>query len=179
MIWSGAQHYLMPGEVYWGEDPRVLVTTILGSCVAVTLHDAEERRGGILHALLPARAAAGSSGVGTYLDTALPFLLERLHREGSSGDRLIASVFGGASMLPSGWANSYAVGRQNTERAIRMLEEYRVRVALRDVGGLVGRKILFHPSSGRTYRKFLRATSMKSGGGSANLRPDGSDEAAS
>jgi len=43
------------GDYYASEEP-VIITTLLGSCVAVCLFDGENRIGGMSHIFLPGRA---------------------------------------------------------------------------------------------------------------------------
>jgi chemotaxis protein CheD len=47
------------GEHHVTSDPSVMLTTILGSCVAMCLRDSESGIGGMNHFLLPEGAGAG------------------------------------------------------------------------------------------------------------------------
>ncbi|MGA2108628.1 MAG: hypothetical protein ABSH25_13400 [Syntrophorhabdales bacterium] len=49
--------FLKPGEIYVGEEPAE-ISTILGSCVSVTMFSKRVRVGAICHALLPSRAGS-------------------------------------------------------------------------------------------------------------------------
>ena len=50
---SGARIHVGQGEHYVSSDPDVMLTTILGSCVAVCLRDPRAGIGGMNHFLLP------------------------------------------------------------------------------------------------------------------------------
>ena len=45
-------HYLYPASLFADKEPHI-VTTILGSCVAVCLYDSVLNQGGINHYMLP------------------------------------------------------------------------------------------------------------------------------
>ena len=88
-------HYLYPGTIFTHRDQH-LVTTILGSCVAVCVWHEKSRVGGINHYLLP---LWNGDGLPTpkYGNVAIPRLVEKI-RSIAGGGTLIAKVFGGASM---------------------------------------------------------------------------------
>ena len=52
-----SQTFLLPGEMHYSKEPTRLLT-LLGSCVAVCLHDRRTKAGGMNHFLLP--TATGS-----------------------------------------------------------------------------------------------------------------------
>jgi chemotaxis protein CheD len=53
--------HIIQGEYYVTDDPRVMLTTLLGSCVAACLRDPDLAIGGMNHFLLPGQAAAKRS----------------------------------------------------------------------------------------------------------------------
>ena len=137
--------YLHPGQMAAGAGPGI-VTTILGSCVAVTLHDPESGVGGINHFLLP-HAPKGEASP-RYGDVALPRLLLSVLRLGANRDRLVAKVVGGACVLDvyrDKWAH---VGRQNSDAALELLHALDIPVIHHEIGGNRGRRVAFQPRSG-------------------------------
>lgn len=144
--------YLYPGMVF-AEPGRFSVTTLLGSCVSVCLWDPAARVGGMNHYLLPLWNGDGLM-TPRYGNIAIPMLIEKLVQAGCSKTNLRAKVFGGASVLDSsgGFLN---VGERNIRYAEAALEEARIPVAGRDVGGTCGRKILFETDSGDVFVKKL------------------------
>ncbi|MBJ6801922.1 chemotaxis protein CheD [Geomonas sp. Red259] len=141
----------------------VLVTTLLGSCVAVTIFNYRLRLGAICHAQLPGNGdrfdGTQDGHRGKYVDTAIREMLERLLHRGALRGELEAKVFGGADMFDAR-GRLRTVGRQNSEMALRVLEHEAVRVAKQDLGGECGRKIIFHSHTGEVLLKRMR----KSGG---------------
>lgn len=45
---------LQPGELFFGKED-VVVKTLLGSCIAITLWHPEQKQGGMCHYMLPTR----------------------------------------------------------------------------------------------------------------------------
>lgn len=150
-------HYLYPGAIFTHRD-RHLVTTILGSCVAVCIWNEQARVGGINHFLLP---LWNGDGLPTpkYGNVAIDRLVEKVQRL-AGGGKLIAKVFGGASM----WiqtSGALAVGERNVELAFRTLEEMKIKVVSQDVGGSMGRKIIFDTESGSVLLRRNPSVAMR------------------
>lgn len=142
------KHFLLPGAIF-APATEHLVTTILGSCVAVCLWDKAHHRGGMNHFLLP---LWNGDGLPTpkYGNIAIDRLLEKLLQRGANHATLIAKVFGGASM----WSSSgglLAVGERNVELVNAQLDELRIPIIGADLGGRVGRKVIFNTATGEVW----------------------------
>jgi chemotaxis protein CheD len=138
--------YLHPGQIYVVSH-AALVSTILGSCVAVCLWDAVARVGGMNHFLLPA-------GKGSRFGAeAMPILIDAMVARGALVARMIAKVFGGACVLEGFTGARKAIGAQNAEVAMRFLAAHAIPVRADQTGGRRGRKLLFHTGSGQAYVK--------------------------
>lgn len=139
---------------------EVLVTVGLGSCVAIVLHDAVARVGGLAHVLLPLpREGQIPANPAKYAATAVPHLIEEMAALGARQERLRARLVGGASMFGA----LLAQGRLHTgERNILASREALVVAAIpvdaEEVGKEHGRSVYFHPADGR-----LRVTSLQFG----------------
>ncbi|QWV91980.1 chemotaxis protein CheD [Geomonas oryzisoli] len=159
---QGKVVFLKPGQIMVSSEP-VLVTTLLGSCVAVTIFSYRLRLGAICHAQLPGTGdlfdGIQDEHHGKYVDTAIRAMLERLLKRGALRGELEAKVFGGADMFDA-QGRLRSVGRQNSEMALKVLAHESVRVAKQDLGGERGRKIIFHSHTGEVLLKRMR----KSGG---------------
>lgn len=138
-------HYLLPGMLFAHREPH-MVTTILGSCIAVCLWDPGIRIGGMNHFQLPLWNGEGLP-TPKYGNIAIVQLIEKIESLGGLKSRLIAKVFGGSSM----WApveGLTTVGERNIALCEHLLAEQRIPVAGSDVGGELGRKIIFHTETG-------------------------------
>lgn len=131
------------------------VTTILGSCVAVCFWDPIKNYGGINHYLLPFWNGDGLPSP-RYGNIAIPKLLEDMLRLGCRRDSLKAKVFGGASMQKNS-VGLLNVGERNAVFAMDYLKEERISIVSSDVGGNVGRKLIFFTETGSVLMKKLNS----------------------
>lgn len=139
--------YLHPGQMVCSREP-LKVTTILGSCAAVTLWDPSLRIGGIAHFMLPKWDGTGSR-TARYGDVAMAELLEALKRLGSNMRDVQARVFGGGCMLSVlREATGIHLGARNVKVAMEALSCERIDIVQRDVLGSVGRKVTFNTGDG-------------------------------
>jgi chemotaxis protein CheD len=147
--------YLKPGELIVCEH-KTLVTTVLGSCISVTMFHPERHIGAMCHALLPHEKAKGEAF--RYVDTSIQNMLERFAEYGINRSRIEVKLFGGAEMLIAGRNSnrSVTVGRKNIEVALQVIEAEQLRLVASDFGGTQGRKIHFHTYTGEIFLKRLR-----------------------
>lgn len=147
--------YLKPGEVLVTRRP-VLVSTVLGSCVAITMFSASRGLGAICHAMLPENSERCNDL--RYVDNALRYMCEKIATYGSGSD-LVVKLFGGARVINPGERASgrKTVGDQNVARAEATLAALGFDVVARDTGGLQGRKLYFCTRSGDVFMRRLRA----------------------
>ena len=138
--------YLHPGQIYTASH-AALVSTVLGSCVAVCLWDPLARIGGMNHFLLP-------TGKGPrYCNEAMTQLLDDMVARGASVSRMVAKVFGGACVIAGFTGPRKAIGTMNTEAALQFLSSHSIPVRAEQTGGRRGRKLLFHTGTGQAYVK--------------------------
>jgi chemotaxis protein CheD len=133
-----------------------VVTTVLGSCVSVTMFSAEHRCGAICHAMLPEEKLPGDAC--RYVDSSIMKMLRVFSRNGIDLSRIEVKLFGGSDVLPvlETGEHGATVGRQNIDAALRVIERERLSLAASDLGGLRGRKILFHTHTGEILLKRLQ-----------------------
>ncbi|MDX9709480.1 MAG: chemotaxis protein CheD [Trichloromonas sp.] len=144
--------YLKPGELTINEHPAE-VSTVLGSCVAVTLYSPRHIVGAICHAMLP---RGGEGGGFKYVDGALRHMLDTFDRLGIPRNEIEAKLFGGSDMFPVLHpTKTNTVGRQNIAMAQQLLQEEGLIPRVADVGGGQGRKLVFYPHTGEVFLKRL------------------------
>ena len=136
--------HLLEGQYAVSGDPAVVLTTMLGSCVAACLRDAQAKVGGMNHFLLPGDEAQGREAA-RYGAYAMEVLINALMARGARRARLTAKLFGGGQLL-QGLTN---VGDRNIEFAERFLEREGIALTGGSVGGPHARKVQFWPVSGR------------------------------
>lgn len=146
--------YLHPGHLVVA-DNSAAVTTILGSCVSLCLHDVRRGVGGINHFLLPGGGAdASPAQAARYGDVACARLLESLVHGGSRAGDLSAKVFGGARVL-SAFGGEDHLGMRNAAVALAFLDAHGIPLGSCDVGGIRGRKLIFHTDTGDAFVRSL------------------------
>jgi len=122
-----------------------LVTSGLGSCVAVSVYDTDDAIGGLLHAMLPV-APSPVETPAKYVDSGLDEMLSAMYRRGASPDTVAAKVVGGSAMLDISVGE--AIGDRNVEAAERALDDAGVPLVAAETGGNSGRSVSFCPASG-------------------------------
>lgn len=150
--------YLLPGALFVKREPY-MVTTVLGSCVALCLYDKILMYGGINHFMLPYWSGSGLASP-KYGDIAIKKLLSEMINIGSNKSNLVAKLFGGASVLDN-FESSLQVGKRNIEVAKEMLESMHIPLVSQNLGGNLGRKIIYSTVNGAVYHKFLGSEKSK------------------
>ncbi len=132
-------YFLRPGYIFLSEKPTI-ISTVLGSSVSVCLYDKKRMVAGMNHFQLPyiqekLHATACYGNVATFN------LVHMMLRDGSRIEHLEAQLLGGAfhpDIFPKD------IGRDNILTAKKILLKKQVRVVSEDVGGRIGRKIVFN-----------------------------------
>lgn len=146
---------VIQGEYEISEDPTVVMTTVLGSCIAVCMFDTTRRIGGLNHFLLPNREGGGGASV-RYGAYAMELLINGLLRKGAERGRLRAKVFGGASMI----GNLRDIGASNAAFARQFLSDEGIPCVAESVSGTAARRIRFWPTDGRVRQLLVSAEAI-------------------
>lgn len=148
---------IIQGGHHVDNDPSVVLTTILGSCVAACLWDPEACVGGMNHFLLPGHANFQNrcSGMESqrYGVNLMELLINDLLRRGAVKSRLKAKLFGGAAMI-KGLTD---IGAMNAAFAEGFLRDEGIELLGGSLRGIQGRRIQFWPVGGRARQAFLSA----------------------
>ena len=131
------------GGFAWSGDPAVTYSTLLGSCIAVCLHDPAMAKGGIIHFLLGEAPSPESDDL-RYGDVALRVLTRSLGQLGCRMDRMQATVAGGGDLV----ANMKKIGTENADFALHWLRSREIEIIRKDLGGSCARRVRFVPSTG-------------------------------
>ena len=140
------------GEFVASREPMV-ITTFLGSCVAVCLFDQEKKIGGMNHILVPGKASFRDFNVEARFGiNAMELLINALMKLGASRACLKAKVFGGAQVIPSD-SGRETMGRKNADFVLEFLDRENIPVVCKDLGGLESRRIYFHTDTAQVFLK--------------------------
>ena len=140
------------GDHHVTADPCVMLTTILGSCVAMCLRDPEAGVGGMNHFLLPEGAGAGTDAGRRYGAYAMEVLINDVMKAGGRRARLEAKLFGGGRMFDG----LQDVGLANADFAERFLRDEGIPMIGGSLGGAGGRRLHYWPVSGRALQRAVR-----------------------
>ncbi|ATQ44185.1 chemotaxis protein CheD [Caulobacter mirabilis] len=140
------------GEHHVSDAEGVVMTTILGSCIAACIRDPGLGLGGMNHFLLP----EGDGGMNEdearrYGVNAMEILINSLLRAGARRDRLEAKLFGGGAMFD----RLRNIGAENAAFAKRFLSAEGIPVVGGDTGGTLARRIRYRPTTGQAMQRLL------------------------
>ena len=145
------------GNLKISSDSTALITSALGSCVAITLYDKAQKLGGMLHYILPENP--GGKKKEKYADTGIKLLLDKMLELNVNKDDLVAKMVGGAVMFEEFMDDiENSVGKRNVKKGKEILKKLGIRLMSHDTGGNYGRSIKFKLSNGN-----IHITSYKTG----------------
>ena len=156
--------HLKPGELYISDKPTA-VSTILGSCVSITMFHRQLKLGAICHGLLPKCKHSKKRGchktckdLDKYVDCAFIHMKQQFLTYSINHDEIEVKLFGGAEiLLPHDHTKGIiTVGEKNIKVATQLINAEGFKIMASDTGGSSGRKLFFLPHTGEIYLKRLR-----------------------
>ena len=124
-----------------------MISTVIASCVAVSLWDCRKQYGGIAHYLYPF-ISTEDEATARYGNVAISYLISMFLKEGTDKKNIKAQIFGGASLQQS--TECRKVAKENVGIARSVLGKFKISVISEDVGGNLGRKLLYNAFSNET-----------------------------
>lgn len=149
--------FLNPGEVFFG-DSQMRIRTVLGSCVAITMWQPQQRIGGMCHYMLPARQRGSMSRLdGRYADEAILLMLKEVSRHKTDPYSYEVKLFGGGNMFARAATGVAArrlnVADRNVIAGQELLRRYGFHIAAEHLGGKGHRNIIFEISTGDVWMR--------------------------
>lgn len=154
---------IFAGELYVSARQEIL-STVLGSCIAVCLYDAKNRVGGMNHFMLPQETKHNidrqwelkqeslTDQSLRYGMTSMEKLIAEMQKKGAERSQLKAKVFGGGNVLTRMSAGP-SVGDKNIGFTRAYLRSEGIPIDVSDVGKDYGRKIFFLTSQNSVFVK--------------------------
>ncbi|MBN2434479.1 MAG: chemotaxis protein CheD [Spirochaetes bacterium] len=144
-----------PGEYYVSSDDE-LIQTLLGSCVAVCLHDSSKGISGLNHFMLEGKMLGTNykemSTDGKHALHSISQLITDIISVGAKRQDLKAKVFGGGAVL-STEATVHTIPADNIRAAKTILEMEDIPIIQEDLGGKFTRKLVMDVQSGKVFLK--------------------------
>ncbi|HEY4368953.1 MAG TPA: chemotaxis protein CheD [Steroidobacteraceae bacterium] len=145
---------LTVGGFYFGAKP-VQVSTLLGSCIAITAWHPKRRIGGLCHYLMPGGDHREAREAGMHAPGAIDLFSQEVGRAGTLPREYVVRIFGGGHMFDSFAADSVprALGKSriqelNIAAARRLLPMNGFKIVSDDVGGWGSRNVQFNLATG-------------------------------
>lgn len=139
---------ILPNEYYVTTGEDLMLSTVLGSCVAACVRDPVSRVGGMNHFMLPeGDASSPASATMRYGSFAMEVLINELLKAGASRERLEAKVFGGGAVLSA--MQQMNIGERNGQFVLNYLKTEGIPVRAQDLGDVHARRINYFPHDGR------------------------------
>lgn len=140
--------FVSEGDFYVSTSPYEVLSTVLGSCIAVCIWDPIAGCGGMNHFLLPTQTSP-SDGLpsselrfGSY---SIERLVNALIARGAVRERLEVKIFGGANIADT--QSNY--GHANADFVEQYLKRERLTVVASSLRGTNARRVRYHAASGR------------------------------
>ena len=152
------------GEIRVAKAPDLLMAVGLGSCVAVAIYDKDAEIGSLAHIVLPhLKEAQDKSHPTRFTDVAIEEMIHRMKRQGARIQNVKAKIFGGANMFPEliSSASTMDVGKRNILAVRDELRKHNVQIVAEEVGGHVGRTVLFDTRDGSVVVKTAHLEASK------------------
>lgn len=150
--------FLNPGEFHFGRG-ATRISTLLGSCVSITLWHPRRRIGGMCHYMLTERKRPqGAPLDGRFADEAFEMLLQQMAAAGTRPGEYQAKLFGGANMLGALAGEPVDIGPRNVAFGRQLLAACHIALVAEHVGGSGRRKLHFDLPSGEVWLAFPQGT---------------------
>ncbi|MBF0187408.1 MAG: chemotaxis protein CheD [Magnetococcales bacterium] len=168
--------YLEPNQLIHVDKPTV-ISTILGSCVALTVHHPKTCFGVMCHCLLsrcPMKKNQQQNDENStttceqecfrFVECTVPHILEMCASRGYTLESLNFKLFGGSELFtnrgfgPDESASSPSVGSANVSLMKTLLKQHGIKLKACNVGGMEGRKIFFYTDTGEVLMRKINNT---------------------
>lgn len=132
------------------EAPGKIITVGLGSCIGIAIYDRIKRIGGLAHIMLPdSTQFSNVTNPMKFADLAIPMLVEKMEKMGSSKRNMKAKIAGGASMFNFSDKNMITdIGSRNGIAVKVALEKAGIPLIAEDIGGNKGRTVTLDADTG-------------------------------
>lgn len=153
--------FLNPGDFHFGGG-TTRISTLLGSCVSITLWHPRRRIGGMCHYMLTERQGSRAMPLdGRFGSEAFALFLQHVEAAGTRPSEYQAKLFGGANMLSSPDGEKMDIGPRNIEHGRQLLAAHHITLMAEHVGGSGRRKLHFDLWSGDVWLAFPQGSNAQ------------------
>ena len=153
------------GEARVADESDSVMTTFVGSYVALCLFDPTKKIGGLAHIMLPEagkEVIVNQSANGKYADHAIEYLLAKMQEKGAKLNKIKAKIAGGAQIFKTESGDGlFTIGERNIESIKKILGSHGIQISAEETGKTYGRWVKFDLQNG--------SVDVKSNRGNATL----------
>lgn len=145
---------VIQGDFYVGDDPSLILSTVLGSCIAICLYDPAIETGGMNHFLLAAPGTGAEPDPlkqHLYGAFAMEQLINEMLKRGAHRATMRAHIYGGSNINKA----MAHIGTANANFARQFLQQDGVPVSYEDTGGSAARRLDLKPATGQIRCKHI------------------------
>ncbi|MFA7419493.1 MAG: chemotaxis protein CheD [Melioribacteraceae bacterium] len=149
--------YLQPGEACFSSNP-VVVNTVLGSCLSITMFSEKIKYAGMSHCQLPYSKHCNlqcndCKEPYKFVKCTIIQMIKKFEAMQIQRKDIEVKIFGGADVLKTTITEDRisTVGRQNIDMALETLANFNMTVTASDIGGRFGRKMHFVTDTGEIF----------------------------
>jgi chemotaxis protein CheD len=143
------------GSLHVTDASNAMLTTFVGSCIALCIHDPVKKIGGLAHIMLPdsqGKSPPEHDYQAKYGDHALNILIDEMIGRGANLTRVASKIAGGARMFSNENKREDAffdIGQRNLQQIKLLLESRKIPVLGQDVGSAQGRWVRLDVNTGQ------------------------------
>ncbi len=142
------------GDFHFGGG-RTRISTLLGSCVSITLWHPRKHIGGMCHYMLIERKRPPDAALdGRYASEAFELFLQHVDAAGTRPAEYQAKLFGGGNMFTDTTGSRMGIGERNIECGHRLLASQNITLMAEHIAGSGRRKLHFDLWSGDVWLAF-------------------------
>jgi chemotaxis protein CheD len=130
-----------------------IVTHALGSCLGIAACDPAACVGGLLHVMMPdgrMNPEKAAENPFMFVDTGVPAFFRELYAAGTTKERLVITVAGGANIYQNG-NDRFQIGKRNYTMLKKLFWKNGILIHAEDVGGYVARTMYVEVATGRVW----------------------------
>ena len=140
--------YVHTGEIVMSSGNDKLISTPLGSCVAVLAYDPKRMLSGMAHIMLPGKAPKNAAKPNRYAHNAIEGLLEKLAVFGSREEDIAICLAGGGNVLNK---KINSISKLVIDSVLEHLESRNLQIIAKHLGGFERRSLIFCNSLKTVY----------------------------
>ena len=145
LMTTGITKYAFTGEIAIGSDNELLVSTPLGSCIAIIAYDKKNKIGGIAHVMLPGKAPNNSKNENRYAENAFSNLFKQLTELDYKNKKFDLCLVGGANVLKK---QQETICDDILESIKNIVSRNKINLVISKVGGYKRRSVSLDISTG-------------------------------